>query len=112
MDDAQAYQLFSTAPEGWRVIANAVPTRAFRILADDTDLKFRIEQLDASQAHHGVYDWRPIAVHVGDFTFEAYPPAIKDMLTKQVKFKELVKLAEHNDNMAMLAAQNAMGGNT
>lgn len=108
MDDQEALLLFGTASEGWRVIANAVPTRAFRIVADDTDLKFRIEQLDASQAHHGVYDWRPISVHIGDFAFESYPAAIKDMLSKQVRFKEMVKLAEHNDNMAMLAARTVM----
>ena len=108
MDDVQADQIISNAPEGWRVLAVAVPTRAFRIVADDANLKFRVEQLDSSRYKQGIFDWRTVSTHIGDFTFESYPPAIRDMLTKQVRLKEMIKLDAHNQKMAMIAVQEVV----
>jgi len=108
MDDAQADQIISNAPDGWHVLAVAVPTRAFRIVADDANLKFRVEQLDSSRYKQAIFEWRTVSTHIGDFTFESYPPAIRDMLAKQVRLKEMIKLDDHNRKMAMIAAQETV----
>ena len=104
----------STAPEGWRVIAIGVPPLAggipmFRIIADVTSFKFRVEQIDATGHKSNVYKWVARSAHAGDFAFESYPAAINDMLAKQARFKEKVKLAQHEARMAQIKAQNPLG---
>ncbi len=75
---------------------------------DETSFVFRVEQLDTSQGRNGVYTWHIRSTHAGDFEFESYPSAINDMLSKQVRLKEMIKLAQHEQKMAMVAAQCAL----
>lgn len=96
--------IVSTAPEGFRVVAvqlapfaGAVPM--FRIIADDTSFNFRVEQLDGQ-----LVKWFARSSHQGDFAWESYPAAIKDMAAKQARFKEKVKLAQHEARMAQIKA--------
>lgn len=106
-NDELVEKIMAQIEPGWTVLAIAVPTRAFRIVVNDLGLIFRVEQLDASRASQGIYEWRTISSHSGDFHFESYTSAIKAMLSNQVKFKEMVKLAEHERRMAHIKAQNA-----
>jgi len=97
------------AARGWRVIAfavSAVPGAVpmFRIICDDTSCKFRVEQLDGTQHKQGIYRWVVRSTHAGDEPFESYPPCINDMLQKQARFKEMVKLAAHEAKMARIQA--------
>jgi hypothetical protein len=55
-------------PEGFRAICFMVPSRAFRIIADDEDRIFQIQQLDHA---HG-YTWVNMQRHKGDFKWEAW----------------------------------------
>lgn len=104
MDVARTEKIVSAVEDGWSVIAVAVPTRALRITKDDLSLKFRVEQLDPT-----VWKWQTKSTHVGDIAWESYLPALKDMVTKQVRLKEKIKLAQHEARMAMIAAQNPTG---
>lgn len=103
-DNERSEKIIAQVPDGWSVLAVAVPTRAFRIIVNDLGLCFRVEQLEVPKTEHGTHAWRTVSSHQGDFHYESYPSAIKDMLTKQVKFKEMIKLAAHNKRMAQIKA--------
>jgi hypothetical protein len=107
MDAIEAGKIINACPKGWRVLAVAVPTRALRIIADDLSLIFRVEQLDPQPNH--TYKWRVVSTHAGDEGFESYPPAIRDMLGKQARLKEKIKLEQHNARMAQIKAENPLG---
>lgn len=108
MDAEQAAKIINASPGvGWRILTVAVPTRALRIIVDDLGLKFRIEQLEPKPP--GVYKWRVVSTHAGDESFESYVPALQDMINKQAKLKELIKLEQHNARMARIRAENPLG---
>jgi hypothetical protein len=108
MDAVEKGKIVNACPEGWRVLAVAVPTTALRIITDDPHLIFRVEQLDRLPDRS--YTWRVVSTHAGDDAFESYPSAIKDMLTKQARLKEMIKLAQHNARMAQIKAEKPRGG--
>lgn len=114
MTDEEAYQITGVlgVPEGWSVVANTAPTRAFRVIANAAYSTCRVEQLDSSKAKHGIFSWRTVATHakdLGDEEFAALYAAISDASKKQVKLKEMIKLNEHERKMAMVRAQNPLG---
>lgn len=96
-----------SAPEGWRVIAIGIPSRALRTITDVRGIKFRVEQLQRKVGE--LPKWTTVSSHQGDFEFESYPAAINDMIAKQARLREKFKLAEHERKMAMIAAQNPTG---
>lgn len=101
MDVTQADKIINAVASGWHVVAVAVPTRALRLIRDDLAIRFRVEQLNSTD-----WTWRPISTHAGDAAWESLGPGIQDMVTKQARFVEKVKLAQHEKRMAMIAAQN------
>jgi hypothetical protein len=105
-EEAEAVWGERSCPEGWRSLAVAIPTRALRIIASADSMLFRIDQLRRKLDKS--VEWVTVSSHQGDFAFESYPPAIKDMLTKQARLKEKLKLAEHEKNMAMIRAQETL----
>jgi len=107
VDAEQASKIINTVEAGWNVVAVAVPTRALRVVRDDACIKFRIEQLDVSIP--GKYTWRPVSTHMGDDPWESLGPAMGDLVQKQARLKEKVKLAQHEQRMAMIRAQNPHG---
>ena len=106
MDAVEAGKIINACPEGWRVLAVAVPTRALRIIVNDLNLLFRVEQLVPQPGK--TYTWRVVSTYAGDASFESYPSAIKDMLTKQARLKEKIKLAQHEARMAHIKAENPL----
>lgn len=98
----------NSAPEGWRVLAIGIPSRALRTITDVTGFRFRVEQLQR-KAGGAMPKWTTVSSHQGDFEFESYPAAIQDMIAKQARLREKFKLAEHERKMAMIAAQNPTG---
>ena len=107
MDVEQATKIINVCPKGWRILAVVIPTRALRIIVNDLNLIFRVEQLDPQPDR--TYKWRVVSTHAGDTSFESYPPAIKDMLGKQARLKEKIKLAQHNARMAQIKAESPLG---
>jgi hypothetical protein len=97
---ADVDRIMNAVPEGWQMIAVAVPTRALRVIVEDDHKKFRVEQLDAR-----TWTWGAISTHLGDDPWESLGPAIQDMCTKQVRLKEKLKLAQHEARMANIKAQ-------
>jgi hypothetical protein len=104
MDIAAVDKIINTVPEGWNVVAVTVPTRALRVIVEDTKLKFRVEQLDPTN-----WSWRAVSTHAGDEAWESLGPAIQDAITKQTRLKEKIKLAQHEKRMAMIKAENPHG---
>lgn len=110
MTNEQAAQIINATDAGWTVLAVAVPTRALRVIGDDLGLKFRVEQLDPGTGPlNGTYKWRPVSTHAGDESFESFGPAMQDMINKQARLKEKLKLAVHDRNMARIKAENPRG---
>lgn len=105
MDVAKADKIINACAPGWRVIAVAVPTRALRVIVEDLNVRFRVEQLDITAN----FAWRVVSTFAGDVAFEALGPAIQDLCNKQVRLKEKIKLDQHNQKMAMVRAQNPIG---
>lgn len=95
-------KIMNAVSAGWHVVLALVPTRSLRVIRDDLALTFRVEQLDPSN-----WSWRPISTHVGDVAWESYPHAAKAAHVAQIRFKEKVKLAQHEARMAMIKAQSA-----
>jgi hypothetical protein len=106
-DNDRVEKIVALVDPGWRVLAVAVPTRAFRLIVNDSGLTFRVEQLESPTTKHGTHKWRTVSSHQGDTHYESYPSALQDMLKKQVKLKELIKLAAHKDKMAHIKANEA-----
>ena len=106
MDVSAVDKIVNAVPAGWHVLAVAVPTRALRIIHDDLALKFRIEQLDPTN-----WSWRAVSTHQGDEAWESLGPAFNDMAEKQARLKEKIKLAQHEQRMAMIKAENPHGPN-
>lgn len=106
MDVAQVDKIINAVGADWHVVAVAVPTRALRLIRNNLALIFRVEQLDAK-----TWTWRAISTHAGDEAWESLGPAIQDMINKQARFKEKVKLAQHEQRMAMIKAENPHGLN-
>jgi hypothetical protein len=104
MDIANVDKIINAVPEGWTVIAVAVPTRALRVVVEDSLLKFRVEQLDPTN-----WSWRVISTHIGDEAWESLRPSLQDMFIKQTRLKEKIKLAQHEKRMAMIKAENPLG---
>jgi hypothetical protein len=104
MEVADADKIINATPPGWRVVLVTVPTRAIRVVAEDLNIKFRIEQLDAS-----TWSWRVLSTHSGDEAWEALGPAIQNAITLQARLKEKLKLAIHEKRMAMIKAENPHG---
>lgn len=103
MNNAQAAHIINLTDTGWTVLAVAVPTRALRVIGDELRLKFRVEQLDPAD---GFFKWRPVSTHSGDEAFESFGPALDDMIVKQARLKEKIKLAQHEARMAQIKAEN------
>lgn len=103
MTPEQTATIINTVEEGWHLVCVAVPTRALRIIRDAMSLKFRVEQLDPTG---GVFKWRVVSTHAGDESFESFLPALSDLITKQARLKEKIKLAQHEDRMARVKAQS------
>lgn len=101
MDVTEVDKIVNAVPKGWRVLAVTVPTRALRVIAEDLNMKFRVEQLDPRD-----WTWRAISTHSGDEAWESFGPAIQDAVNKQARLKEKIKLAQHEKRMAMVKAQN------
>ncbi len=106
MDVNQVDAIVNARPEGWEVVGIAVPTRALRVIRDaaHNNLIFRVEQLDAR-----TWAWVIISTHTGDDPWESWPHAYRDMVEKQIRLKEKLKLAKHNDNMARVKAESPHG---
>lgn len=108
MDDVQAEIVLSSGlASGWRVLAIAAPTRALRIITDENNMSFRIEQLVAGL---GKWDWKVVSFHTGDEPWESYTPAVQDFNTKHARLKEKLKLAMHEARMAQIKAENPLNG--
>lgn len=93
----------SATPAGWIVVSIAVPTRALRVIRDEACITYRVEQLDARD-----WSWVIISTHTGDEPWESWGPAWQDMVDKQARLKEKLKLAQHQNNMARVAAQEKL----
>lgn len=104
MDADQAAKIINATEDGWTVVAVAVPTRGLRVTHNANELLFRVEQLRASEN----WRWVPVSSHKGDEPWESFGPALDDMITKQARLKEKIKLAQHERDMAADAAQNAI----
>lgn len=103
MTPEQTAKIINDVEKGWHVVAVCVPTRALRVIRDDMGLLFRVEQLDPTG---GMFKWRVVSTHAGDVAFESFLPALSDAITKQARLKEKVKLAQHEQRMAMVKAQS------
>lgn len=101
MEVSQVDNVINAVEAGWNVLAVAVPTRALRVIGEDAGLKFRVEQLNPND-----WSWRPVSTHSGDKHFESFGPAIQDMITKQARLKEKIKLSMHEAKMARIKAEN------
>lgn len=106
MDVNETDRIVNAVSVGWRVIAIAVPTRALRVIVEDLNIKFRVEQLDPTN-----WSWRAVSTHAGDDAWESLGPAIQDMIVKQARLKEKIKLAQHEKRMAMIKTENPYGLN-
>ena len=80
MNNQQAEPIINAVPAGWHMVAVAVPTRALRVIRDDLNIKFRVEQLDARD-----WTWVIISTHQGDEPWESLGPSIQDMINKQAR---------------------------
>lgn len=107
MNVKQASKIINACEPGWRVIAVTVPTRALRVITDDLNITFRVEQLNPAEN----FSWRCISTHVGDVAWESLGPAIQDATNKQTRLKEKIKFDAHNKKMAMIRAQSPFGDN-
>lgn len=101
MDTADVDKIINAAPEGWSVLAVAMPTRALRVIGENAGFKFRVEQLNPQN-----WTWRAVSSHAGDVQFESFIPAMNDMITKQARLKEKIKFADHERKMLQIKAQN------
>jgi hypothetical protein len=104
MEVADVDKIINAAPPGWRVILVTVPTRAIRVIVEDLNIKFRVEQLDAT-----TWSWRVLSTHVGDEAWEALGEAIQNAINLQARLKEKLKLAQHEQRMARIKAENPHG---
>jgi hypothetical protein len=104
MDALEINRVVNATDSGWRVIAVAVPTRALRVIVEDLNIKFRVEQLDSRN-----WKWFPISLHTGDEAWESLGFAIQEMCNKQARYIEKIKLAQHENNMARIKAENPLG---
>lgn len=95
MDVASIEKIISTAPEGARVIAVTVPTRALRVLMLEGEKTFRVEQLTPR-----TWIWRTVSTHNGDEPWESFGPALQDAIDKQEQLKLEI-------NRAMIAQRQA-----
>lgn len=96
--------LNSQVPEGARVIAHCVPTRAFRVIALAGDMTFRVEQLEA-----GSWKWTTLSTHSGDEEFESFGPALQDAIDKQEQFKKKIIKAKIDHKQAVRLAEAEHG---
>jgi hypothetical protein len=92
----QIEKIMSAVPEGARVIAVTVPTRALRVIALAGEKTFRVEQLEPI-----TWIWQPRSTHSGDTPWESFGPALQDAMDKQ----EALKL---EITRAMIAQKQAM----
>lgn len=93
-------KIINTVAFGWNVVAVAVPTRALRLIRDDLARSFRVEQW-----HPDKNKWQVVSSHQGDEAWESLGPSLGDMITKQARVKEMIKLAQHQAKMAANKAQ-------
>lgn len=100
MTPEQQVLVINDCPVGTRVVAVTVPTRAFRVIALDGDLVFRVEQLEA-----GSWKWQPRSTHSGDEEFESFGPALQDAINKQEQFKLKIRQAQIAQRQAMRVAE-------
>lgn len=102
MTPDQTAAIINKLEPGWSIVSVTVPTRALRVIVEDnTQLKFRVEQLDPT-----TWNWRAVSTHAGDYPWESFLPAMQDAHAKQVRLKEKIKLAQHENNMARIKAEN------
>lgn len=102
--EEQAIIFSSEVPEGWRIIAHATPTRAFRIICGADEKVFRVQQLEPL-----VWKWRTLATHAGDDIFESYVPALNDMIAKQEELKTKIIKARIDQKNALALAEKTHG---
>jgi hypothetical protein len=106
VDVEQAGKIINAVSEGWHVVCVAVPTRALRLIRDDAAIKFRVEQLNPTPPQ--LWQWKPVSTHNGDEPWESLGPGIQDMINKQARLKEKIKLAQHDARMAQIRAENPL----
>jgi hypothetical protein len=115
VDVNETDRIVNAVSVGWRVIAIAVPTRALRVIVEDLNIKFRVEQLYPPGSYHPARDidwaWHVVSTHAGDDAWESLGPAMQDMTIKQARLKEKIKLAQHEKRMAMIKTENPYGLN-
>lgn len=87
-------------PEGGRIVAHMVPTRAFRVIELAGAMIYRVEQLDAGQ-----WKWRTISTHVGDEEHESFHIAVQEGVAKQEEFKKKIVKAKLAQKQAQRTAE-------
>lgn len=97
--EEQVAVLNRDVPEGGRIVAHMVPTRAFRVIEMPGALTYRVEQLDAGQ-----WKWRTISTHIGDEEHESFHVAVREGIDKQEEFKKKIIKAKVAHNQATRAA--------
>ncbi len=97
MDAKQAAEIINNVEDGWTIVAVAVPTRGLRVTISADQKSFRVQQLMPGEG----YRWDTIAFHAGDFPWESWGPALEDMIAKQARLKEKIKLAQRNARQAV-----------
>jgi hypothetical protein len=103
MTPAQQIQIANQITiEGSVVVAHCVPTRAVRVLMLKDHCTFRVEQLDST-----TWRWRALSTHTDDTPWEAFGAALDDAFRMQVRLREKIKLAMHENNMARMKALNS-----
>jgi hypothetical protein len=103
LTEKQIAKLLNKTNEGETVICIAVPTRAFRVVQTKDPKAFRVEQLSRQAGDK----WLPLALHKGDFTWEAYSVALGDMLKRNNDFMLEMRRLKVERNRLMRA--NEMG---
>lgn len=99
MDGSQVFEIINAGDDGWTILAVAVPTRGLRVIYNLNAMTFRVQQLMPGEG----YTWRTVSSHAGDVPWESYSAAMQDMIDKQARLKEKIKLAQRD---ARKAAEN------
>ena len=105
MDVNETDLIVNAVPPGWRVIAIAIPLRVIRVVADDLNITFHVEQ------YVGTAQWRVLSTHFEETAWAGLGAALQDLTVKQVRLREKIRLAQHEKRMAMIKAENPLGPN-
>jgi hypothetical protein len=97
VDVQQASAIINAIEDGWTILAVAVPTRGLRVVYSTNAMTFRVQQLMPGEG----YTWNTVSSHTGDLPWESYGAAMQDMIDKQARLKEKIKLAQRNATKAV-----------